>query len=68
MKCPQCDEVLRGVPERGLADKEMQLDLLGEQNQNMSLEEVFKVVESKEAGKRYANYLFFIFCYAVAEW
>ena len=42
---------------RGLADSEIQLDLLGERNQDMSLEEVFQFIEAKEAGKRSANHL-----------
>lgn len=51
------DEVLRDVLARGLADSEIQLDLLGDPNQNMDLEGVFKFVEAKEAGKRSANRL-----------
>jgi hypothetical protein len=51
------DEVLRDVLARGLVDSEIQLDLLGDPNQNMALEDVFKFVEAKEAGKRSANRL-----------
>ena len=61
VECPQChtkvnytDSILRDVLSRGLADHEIQLDLLGDANQDMTLEEVFQFVESKEAGKRSA--------------
>ena len=58
-ECPSCahnidytDEILRDVLVRGLADTEIQLQLLGDKNQDMTLEEMFKFVESKESGKR----------------
>lgn len=58
-ECPNCahnidytDEILRDVLVRGLADTEIQLQLLGDKNQDMTLEEMFKFVESKESGKR----------------
>ncbi|CAH3031503.1 unnamed protein product [Pocillopora meandrina] len=53
----QAGNVLRDVLTRGLADSEIQLDLLGERNQDMSLEEVFQFIEAKEAGKRSAGRL-----------
>jgi len=37
---------------RGLSDPEIQMDLLGDINQNMTLEDIYKFVEAKEAGKR----------------
>ena len=46
------DEILRDVLVRGLADTEIQLGLLGDKNQDMTLEEMYKYVESKESGKR----------------
>ena len=46
------DEILRDVLVRGLADTEIQLQLLGDKNQDMKLEEMFKFVENKESGKR----------------
>ena len=62
--CPSCsndvnytDNILRDVLIKGLADNEIQLDLLGDKNQDMSLEEVFQFVEAKEAGKRSAGRL-----------
>ena len=62
--CPGCDKevnctenVLRDVVTRGLADEEIQLDLLRERNQDMSLEEVLQFVEAKESGKRSAGRL-----------
>ena len=63
-KCPGCntdvnytESVLRDVLTKGIADPEIQLDLLGSNNQDMSLEEVFKFVETKEARKRSASRL-----------
>lgn len=60
-KCNKCksdvqytDEILRDVLARGLNDGEIQLDLLGNPNQEMTLEEMFKFIEAKEAGKRSA--------------
>lgn len=62
--CPSCsygvnytDNILRDVLIKGLADNEIQLDLLGDKNQDMSLEEVFQFVEAKEAGERSAGRL-----------
>ena len=62
--CPSCsndvpytNNILRDVLIKGLADHEIQLDLLGDTNQDMSLEEVFRFVEAKEAGKRSAGRL-----------
>eukprot|EP00794_Sanderia_malayensis_P002921 gene2921-3373_t len=64
MPCPEChtptkytEDVLRDVLARGLADNEIQLDLLGHKDQEMSFEEVMKFVEAKEAGKRSAHRL-----------
>ena len=62
--CPGCnsevnytENVLGDVLIRGLADNEIQLDLLGDKNQEMSLEELFQFIEAKEAGKRSAGHL-----------
>jgi hypothetical protein len=56
--CPNCsaqinytDVIMRDVVTRGVVDPDIQLDLLGDKNQNMTLEEVFQFVEAKEAGK-----------------
>ena len=64
LKCNNCDTdvnyadaILRDVLTRGLYDSEIQLELLGDQNQNMTLEQVFKFVEAKEAGRRSASKL-----------
>ena len=64
--CPSCnaevnytDNVLHDVLTRGLADSEIQLDLLGDRNQDMGLEEVFQFIEAKEAGKRSAGRLWY---------
>ena len=61
-KCEQVvsyqDEVIRDTLARGLADRDIQLDLLGAQGQTqMSLEETIRFVEVKEAGKRSAQTL-----------
>ena len=62
--CPSCtgdvnytDEILRDVVTRNISDSEVQLDLLGDSNHNMTLEEVLKFIEAKEAGKRSASRL-----------
>ena len=64
IKCPGCEtdmnyteNILRDVVTHGLADSEIQLDLLGDKNQDMILEEVFQFTEAKEAGKRSAGRL-----------
>ena len=64
LECPSCasdvnytDQILRDVLTRGVYDSEIQLDLLGHTNQNMSLEDAFQFIEAKEAGKRSANKL-----------
>ena len=51
------DKILRDVVTRGIVDTAVQLDLLGDCNQNMTLEEVLRFVEAKEAGKRSASRL-----------
>ena len=50
--CPSCtadvnyiDEILRDVVTRNISDSEVQLDLLGDSNQIMTLEEVLKFIE-----------------------
>ena len=62
--CPHCNEdvnytepVLRDVLSKGLHDSGIQLDLLGDKNQDMTLEEVFLFVEAKDCGKRSASRL-----------
>ena len=64
IKCPGCDHdvnytdaILRDVLTRGLSDPEIQLDLLGDKNQDMTLEQVFQFIEAKESGKRSASKL-----------
>lgn len=52
------DEVIRDTLARGLADRDIQLDLLGAQGQTqMSLEKTIQFIEAKEAGKRSAQTL-----------
>ena len=64
VKCPSCDAdvnyteaILRDVLTLGIADTEIQLDLLGDKNQDMTLEDISLFVEAKEAGKRSASRL-----------
>ena len=45
---------MRDVLTCGIADPEIQLDILNYVNQDRSLEEEFKFIEAKEAGKRSA--------------
>ena len=63
MKCinADCDqindcteEIIRNGFARGIADQEIQLDLLGEKNQDMTLKDMIEYIETKEAGKRSA--------------
>ena len=52
------DEMIRDTLARGLADRDIQLDLLGAQGQKqMSLEETIQFVDTREAGKRSARTL-----------
>ena len=64
VKCEHCnteisfaDEVMRDVVIRGMADSEIQLEVLGDKNQHMTLEEMFQFIDLKEAGKRSASSL-----------
>ena len=53
-----CTEaIVRDALIRGVADPDIQLDLLSHKNQDMSLEDVLQFVEAKEAGKRSASRL-----------
>ena len=51
------EEIIRNVIARGLADQEIQLDLLGEKNQEMTLKDMIGYIEAKESGKRSASRL-----------
>ena len=51
------EAILKDVLCRGLEDTEIQMDLLGDSNQDMTLEQVLRFVEAKEAGKRSASRL-----------
>ena len=42
---------------RGLEDNDIQVDLLGDRNQEMTLEQVLKFIEAKKAGKSSASCL-----------
>ena len=64
IKCPNCendinytDTIIRDVLARGIADADIQLDLLGDENQDMTLEDVTQFIEAKESGKRSASRL-----------
>ena len=66
LKCPKAEcnemvdfagEILRDVLARGIVDDEIQLDLISDQNQKMTIEEMIKFVEARESGKRSASRL-----------
>ena len=64
VKCPKCDHdvnytdpMVRDVLARGICDHDIRPDLLGDSNQDMSLEEVTRFVEVKDAGKRSSSRL-----------
>ena len=50
-------EVLRDVLAPGIVDDEIQLDLISDQNQKMTIEEMMKFVEARESGNRSASRL-----------
>ena len=51
------DEILRNVISRGIAYQEIQLDLLGKKNQDMTLNDTIESIAGKESGKRSASLL-----------
>ena len=64
-KCPSCntdvnytDCIIKDVVMKGIADQEIQLDLLGERDQDMSLDDLLQYIEAKESGKRSASRLY----------
>ena len=66
IKCPPAicgrvvnytDAILRDALIRGTADPDIQLDILIDKDQNMTLEDALQLVEAKEAGKRSASRL-----------
>ena len=64
IKCPGCDiyvnftdESMRDVLAMGIADPDIQMNLLSDKREDMPLEEVFQFVEAQEAGKRSASRL-----------
>lgn len=46
------DQMIRDTLVRGLDDPKIRQDVLGNENQSMTLEEVLRVMEVKESGKR----------------
>ena len=63
-QCTRCEAnvdyteaMIKDVLCRGLGDTEIQMDLLGDKNQDMTLEQALTFVEAKEAGKRSASRL-----------
>ena len=62
LSCPTCssdvnytDEIMKDIIVKGISDSEIQLDIISDRNQNMSLEDIMRYVEAKEAGKRSAS-------------
>ena len=51
------EQILRDVLVRGLVDSEIRLAILQDANQDMSLEQAFKCIEAREAGKRSVSQL-----------
>lgn len=51
------DDIIRDTLIRGLADMDIQLHILGQCNQNLTLEETIVMTEAKESGKRSASIL-----------
>jgi len=51
------DQILRDVLIRGIADHDIQLDILGDSNQDMSLEDTFRLIDAKESEKWFAAWL-----------
>ena len=49
------DQMLRDTLIVGLADDDIRLDVLGQANQEMSLDETIRFIEAKESGKRSAG-------------
>ena len=47
-------EMIRDAMIKGLADEDIKLDILGQANQTLSLEEAVQLAEAKESGKRSA--------------
>ena len=51
------EAILQDVLCQGLEDSEIPLELLGDKNQDITLEQILRFVEAKEAGKRSASQL-----------
>ena len=51
------EDIVRDALIRGLVDEDIKLDILGQCNQQMTLDETLKLSEAKEAGKRSAHSL-----------
>ena len=51
------DYIIKNVVVIGIANSEIQLDILGDPKQDMSLEETFQFVEVRESGKLSASRL-----------
>ena len=64
IKCTECqkeisymDQLLKDSIIRGIYDQEIQLEILGNQDQEISLEKLIKFIEAKESGRRSAHRL-----------
>ena len=51
------DEIIRDTLIRGVCDEDIQLDILAQANQNLTLDETILKMEAKESGKRSAGIL-----------
>ena len=50
-------DMVRDCLIRGLEDEDIRLEILGQQNQDMTLDQVIQIAEAKESGKRSAHLL-----------
>ena len=51
------EEIIRDALIRGLSDEDIKLEILGQDRQNITLDETLKMIEAKESGKRSAGML-----------
>ena len=51
------EEIIRDALIRGISDEDIKLEILGQDQQNITLDETLKMIEAKESGKRSAGML-----------
>ena len=62
LDCPSCNaevsytkEIMKDIIIKGISDNEIQLNILSNSNQHLTLEDIVRLIEDKEAGKRSAS-------------